>query len=149
MDNKSKIVLVIGIIITLGLLLFSIYAAGIAFILVITLVMSLQIMQDSVSRPDIVANLAEDAKAVIIKNSGNSPARNIHVALVPLNTEYDVKFLAADESDTHALGSMIQDVKVVVTFENDEKMAFTRSYALSVSGEYEPFKPMIPVFKWK
>lgn len=149
MDNKSKIVLAFGIIITLCLLLFNIYAAGIAFVLVITIVMSLQIMQDSVSRPDIVASLAEDAKSVIIKNSGNAPALNIHVALVPLNTEYDIKFLAADETHTHPLASMIQEAKVVVTFENEEKMAFTRSYPLSVSGEYDPFKPMIPVFKWK
>jgi hypothetical protein len=45
---------------------------------------------------------------------------------------------------------MIQEVKVVVTFENEEKGTFSRTYALSaLENGYDPFKPMIPLFKWK
>ena len=150
MDKKSLIVLVSGIVLTLVVLIFNIYAASIVFILVITIVMSLQIMQDSAFRPEVSASLAEDAKSIILKNSGNSPAINIHVALVPLNVEYEVKSLAVDETHAHAFSSMIPEVKVVITFENEEKTVFTGSHSLSVSGnEFEPFKPMIPVFKWK
>ena len=151
MDKNSKIVIVLGIAITLLLfLIFDIYAAGIAFVLFITVLMCLRIMQDSVVSPDISASLTEDAKSVVIRNSGTAPAFRIHVALVPANTEYDVKSLAVDETNTHPLPSMVPEVKAVITFENEGKNTFTRSYSLSALGnEYEPFKPMIPLFKWK
>jgi len=150
MDKKSQIVLVVGIAITILLLLFNIYLAGIVLVLVITTGMLLQIMQDRPSLPDIVASLSEDAKSIMLKNSGNSDALHIHVALVPMNAEYDVPALAVDESHTHPLDAMITEVKVVVTFENEEKGSFFRTYALSALGEqYDPFKPMIPLFRWK
>ena len=151
MDKKSQIVLVLGIVITLLLyLIFDIYLAGIFFVLAITLFMSMQIMRDSTYLPDVAASLADDAKSIILKNSGNSPALHIHVALVPMDTEYDVPSLAVDESHTHPLDAMIEEVKVVVTFENEEKGTFSQTYALSALGnQYDPFKPMIPLFKWK
>ena len=121
MDKKSQIVLVIGIAITILLLLINIYLAGIVFILVITLFMLLHIMQEHLSLPDVEAGLTEDARSIILKNSGNSTAFHIHVALVPMNTEYDVPCLAVDESHTYPLASMIQEVKVVVTFENEKE----------------------------
>ncbi|MFA6225607.1 MAG: hypothetical protein WC620_05360 [Methanoregula sp.] len=150
MDKKSQIVLVLGLAITIILLLFNIYLAGIVFILVITVVMSLLIMQDSAFHPELDVQLAEDAKSIIVKNTGNSAAVNIHVALVPMNTDYDVPSLAVDESHSYPFDAMIQNVKVVITFENEEKVVFSKSYALSALGnEYEPFKPMVPLFKWK
>ncbi len=150
MDKKSQIVLVLGLAITIILLFISIYLAGIVFVLVITLFISLQIMQDSECRPDLTASLSDDAKSIIIKNSGNAPAVNIHVALVPMDSEYNVPSLAVDESHTHTLDKMIQEVKVVITFENEEKGGFTETFALSPLGnEYDPLKPMIPLFKWK
>ena len=150
MDKKSQIVLVLGLAVTIILLIFNIYLAGIVFILVITIFMSLQIMQDSVSHPDVEASLSDDAKSIILKNSGNSTALQIHVALVPMDTEFDVPSIAVDESYTHPLGAMIEEVKVVITFENEKNNVFSKSYALSSLGNaYDPFKPMIPMFKWK
>ncbi len=150
MDKKSLIVLVLGIAVTIILYTLNIYLAGIVFILVITLFVSLLIMQDSVSHPDVEASLSEDAKSVILKNSGNSTASHIHVALVPLNTEYDVALLAVDETHTRSFDSMIQEVKVIITFENEEKNVFSKTFALSaLGGTYDPLKPMIPLFKWK
>jgi hypothetical protein len=150
MDKKSQLVLVLGIAITLVTLFFNFYAAGVVFILFATIFMSLQIMNDTVSIPNVSAHLADDAKAIILRNSGNSAAVNIHVALVPLNVEYDVPSLAVDAIHTHPLPSMVQDIKAVVTFENEDKVPFSRTYPLSaLGGEYDPFKPMIPIFKWK
>jgi len=51
MDKRSQVVLVLGIAITILLLLFNIYLAGIFFILAITVFMSLMIMQDSTFHP--------------------------------------------------------------------------------------------------
>lgn len=149
MDKKSQIVLVLGIAVTILLLLFNIYLAGVVFVLVITLFMSMQIMQDSIFLPDVVANLTEDAKSVILRNSGNSVALHIHVVLVPMNTEYDVPSLAAEETHTFPLASMIGEAKAVVTFENEKNEEFSETYALSAMGQFDPLKPMIPLFRWK
>jgi hypothetical protein len=150
MERNSLILLILGAGITLFLLFIDIYAAGIAFVIFITLMISLQIMHNSTSLPDITATLSDDAKSVILKNTGNSTAQNIHTALVPLNTEFDLKSLGVEESYTFPLASMIEELKVAVTFENDERKTFTRSYKLSVFGEeFEPLKPVIPLFGWK
>ncbi|MDO9326391.1 MAG: hypothetical protein Q7T80_15685 [Methanoregula sp.] len=150
MDKKTQIVLVLGLTITIILLLFNIYLAGIVFILVVTVVMSMLIMQDSALHPDLDAQLSDDAKSMILKNTGNSTAVHIHVALVPINTEYDVSSLAVDETHSYPFDAMIQNVKAVVSYENEEKVVFSKSFALSALGDqYEPFKPMIPLFKWK
>jgi hypothetical protein len=149
MDKKSQIVLVLGIAISILLLLVNIYLAGIVFVLVITLFISLQIMQDSVFLPDVAASLADDAKSILLRNSGNSVALHIHVVLVPMDTEYDVPSLAVDETHTYPLPAMIGEAKAVVTFENEKNVEFSQTYALSALGGFDPLKPMIPLFKWK
>jgi len=149
MDKKTQIVLVLGIAITIILLQFNIYLAGIVFILAITIFISLLIMQDSVCHPNVEVSLSEDAKSVILKNSGNAPAMNIHVALVPMNIEYDVRSLAIDETHNRLFDAMIPEVKAIITFENEEKNVFSKTSTLSALGAYDPLKPMIPMFKWK
>jgi c-di-AMP phosphodiesterase-like protein len=150
MDKKSLIFLVLGIAISIILFIFNIYLAGIVFILVITLFMSMFIMQDSKFHPDVEVTLSEDAKSIILKNSGNSAALHIHVALVPFNTEFDIAQLAVDESHSRSFETMIQEVKVLITFENDENNEFKKTVSLSALGNaYDPLKPMIPMFKWK
>jgi hypothetical protein len=150
MDKKTTAVLAAGILVTLLLYFVSIYLAGIAIILLIVIVMSLMIMQNTTFLPQINVGLREDAKAIVLTNGGNSPALNIHVALVPMNIEYDVASLAVDESHEYLLSSMLAEVKAVVTFENEKGQLYSLSQKLSAAGdEFEPFKPMIPVFGWK
>jgi hypothetical protein len=150
MDKRTIAILVAGILVTLLLLFFDIYLAGIASILVVVIVMSLMIMQDTTSLPQIQVRIREDAKAIILTNSGNSPALTIHAALVPMNIEYDVASLAVDESHEYPLSSMLAEVKIVVTYANEKGEKFTQSQKISAAGEeYDPLKPMIPVFGWK
>jgi len=150
MDRKLQILLVAGIIITLLLLSINIYVAGIVFVILAVITMSFMIMQDSTFLPDIVAELSDDAKAVVIRNSGNAMATKIHVALVPENIEFDLPFLAAEATHLHPLGKMIEDVKVVIRFENEQGTPFSRTYRLSAMGDgFEPLKPMMPLFGWK
>jgi hypothetical protein len=150
MDKKTTGVLAGGILVTILLFFVSIYLAGIAFIILVTVVMSLMIMQDTTFLPQVIVRLREDAKAVVLTNGGNSPALRIHVALVPLNIEYDVDSLAVDASHEYPLSSMIAEVKAVITFTSEKGQQFSYSHKLSSSGEeFEPLKPMIPVFGWK
>jgi hypothetical protein len=150
MDNRTKFLLIGGILLAIILIFVSIYLAGVVFILTGVLVMSLMIMQDSSFHPDIVATMREDAKAVIIRNSGNSAAVQIHVALVPVNKEFDLPSLAAEETFECPLDAMTEDVKAVITYANEQHQPFTSTYTLSaMGGGFEPLKPMIPLFKWK
>lgn len=150
MDRKVMMAAAIGLVISLALALFNIYLAGIAIIIVIVLVMSLFIMQDSAFLPDIEAELRPDAKAVIMRNSGNAVATRIHAALVPLNIEFDLPDLAAEKTSEYLLPSMIDHAKLVVTFENEKGGKFEREFMLNaLTPPYDPLKPMIPMFKWK
>lgn len=150
MDRKIQILLVSGIILTLIVFLINIYAAGVLFILFAVLIMSLFIMQDSTTLPDVMVELEEDAKGILIRNSGNSDAVKIHVALIPVNIEFTIAVLAPDQINEYPLESMLSEAKAVVTFENVMGNAFSRTYNLSSTGnQNDPFKPMIPFFKWK
>lgn len=150
MDRKIQLLLVSGIVLTVIVFFINIYAAGIVFITVVALLMSLFIMQDSTSLPDVVAEIREDAKAIIIRNSGNADALKVHVALIPVDLEFDISVLAPDQVNEYPLEKMIKDVKAVITFENVMGEAFSRSFKLSADGsEYDPLRPMIPLFRQK
>ena len=150
MDRNLQILLIAGIIITAIVFLVNIYIAGIVLIVFATIVMSYLIMQDSRCVPSIEAVLRDDARGIVIRNNGNSPAMKVHVALVPENIEFDIPLLAVDESYTHTLERMFEEVRVVVTFRNEADQSFTRSFQVSALGDnFEPLKPMIPLFRWK
>jgi hypothetical protein len=149
MDKRTTAVLAAGIVVTVLLFFVDLYLAGIALIIVAAIVMSLMIMQDTTFRPQVEAKLRDDAKAIILTNAGNSLALAVHAALVPLNIEYDVPSIAVEQSHEYPLPSMVSSVKVVVTYANEKGMKFSHSVHLSSAGEYDPLKPLIPVFGWK
>ena len=150
MDKRSQVLVVFGLVITLILLFIDIYVAGIVFVIVITLAMSLQIMQDTTGIPEVVATLREDAKAIILTNTGNARAVTIHAALVPVNIEFDVASLDKESSYEYPLPVMVEEVKVVLTFENESGRSFSGSSMLSSLREApDLLKPMFPIFKWK
>ena len=149
MDKTTTTVLAAGIVLTVILFFVSIYLAGIVLILLIAIVMSLMIMQDTTFLPQVHVSLREDAKAIVLTNTGNSPALKIHVALVPLDIEYDIASLAVDESHEYPFSSMVTEVKAVITFFNEKGRSYSESHKLSASEEFEPLKPMVPIFGWK
>ncbi len=150
MDKKTTGILVAGLLLTILLYFVNIYAAGIIFVLVIAIVMALMIMQDTMFQPQIAADLREDARAIVLTNKGNSPAEKIHVVLVPMNIEFDLPSLAVDTTYEYPVASMVDEVKVVVRYENEKGQPFSYTESLSSRGEkFDPLKPMIPVFGYK
>lgn len=147
MDQKVLTLLAAGILLTIIAFLFNFYAGGIVFILFVAVAMSYYIMQDSKNLPDIIVDLKDNAKGIVIRNSGNSDAVNIHVALVPVNIEYDIQCLAPDQIQEFPLESMLAQAKAVATFKNVMGDSFSRSYELSSQGSYDPLKPMFPLFR--
>jgi hypothetical protein len=147
----QKIILGIAIIFAILLIFIDLFYAAMAFVLVLVLFMSFRIMGETSHLPDVVARLSENAKEIIVENRGNDQAQNIHVALVPLNIEFDVPSLEADTKYSFTLPAMIEDVKVVLTFRNLDGNIFSRSYRLSplIDGEEDLLKPAFPLFGWK
>jgi len=150
MDKNTKILLVLGSLITIVLLYINIYLGGIVGVIFITLMMSLKIMHDTTGIPDIVPTLKEDGKGIILTNTGNARAEKIHAVLVPNNITFDIPSLDVDLTYEFPFNEMIQEIKIVITWSNENGRQFSGSAKLSVFDE-EPdlLKPMIPTFKWK
>jgi hypothetical protein len=150
MDKNTIIVLAAGLILTILLSFVNIYLGGIALIITIVLVMSLLIMADTRGLPTLDITLEDDAKGIVVRNAGNSPAVNIHLSLVPMNLEYRIPRLDIDERHEFRQEEMIREVKVVAGFDNEDGHAFTTTVKLSAYDTgFEPLKPIIPLFKWK
>jgi len=147
MDRNQKIVLLTGGLITLGLFFIDFFIALIALVCVLALLTSLHIMGETVEFPLVTADLSEDARAIILTNTGTAVAKNIHLALVPLNIEFDLPSLGPDEESGFDLESMVSEAKAVVTYENAGGQRFQRSYPLTALGAgYDPTEPMFPIF---
>jgi len=147
MDKNQKIVLVTGALITLGLLFINVFFALIALIFMLAILMSFRIMKDTENYPLITADLSEDAREVIITNTGTARAQKIRVTLVPLDIDFEVASLDPDEESGFGLASMISEAKAVVTYENAEGRQFQRSYPLTALGAGRDLtEPMFPIF---
>ncbi|TAJ44591.1 hypothetical protein [Methanofollis fontis] len=150
MERLHLLILAVGVVIGGALAITVDVFMGVSVAIIFgTIAMSLHIMNDTKNLPDISCRLTEDAKAVQLKNSGNAPAEGIHVALVPLNIEFDVPVLGVEEEYTHALPEMVERVKVVITYRNTEGGGFNRTLKLSSMDDDDPLKPAFPMFSWK
>jgi hypothetical protein len=151
MERKYKILLGIAFAVCVILFIADIYIGGIAFIIFIALAMSVWIMEDSGRHPLLTASLRDEAKSIEIKNTGNASAYAIHIAIIPHDIEFDIPLLKEDENYRYAFGRMISEAKVKVSFENENKNCFSKTYLLSATGKSddELLKPVFPLFKWK
>jgi len=150
MDKRIQIILVLGILITIASAFLDMYLAGIVGVIFIAIMMSLMIMQDTTGIPEVVAKLSEDTKSIVLTNTGNARAEKIHVILIPSNIEFNIDSLDVDSVYEYSLGTMVQEIKIKITYSNENKRLFSSSKKLSVFDE-EPdiLRPLIPMFKWK
>ncbi|NLA99570.1 MAG: hypothetical protein GX837_01160 [Methanomicrobiales archaeon] len=147
MDKNQKIILVVGGLAVLGLFLVEPFFALIALVFVIVAMMSLHIMRETNDFPFIAAELSENAREIIVINTGTARAQKIHVDIVPLDVEFDIDSLDPDEESKFCLESMISEAKAVVTYENREGKRFQRSYPITALGACRDItKPMFPIF---
>ncbi|MDV2481783.1 hypothetical protein F8E02_07140 [Methanoculleus sp. Wushi-C6] len=147
MDKNQRIVLVAGALITLGLFFINVFFALIALVCVLALLMSIRIMGETGSFPLVTVDLSEDAREVIVTNTGNARAQKIRVALVPMNIDFEVPSLEPDEESGFSLGTMISEAKAVVSYEDAAGRKHTRSYPLTALGAgRDPTEPMFPIF---
>jgi hypothetical protein len=154
LDQTQKWILVAGLIVCVAVtLLFEegLFYALILLVMIIVVLFSLQIMRETRGFPDITCRLQEDARGVVVRNRGNAKAVAIHMALVPLDLEFEIPPLEPEETATLAVPRMISEAKAVITFQNEAGGKYSRTVILSATGESEEdlLKPMIPIFGWK
>jgi len=149
MTSRIWIFLAAACIVSLLLSLINVYLGGIAFIILLALVMSLAIMRDVKTVPEIAVTLTDDARGLVLFNNGSAPARNIHIALVPLNIEFDLSSLAVEERKTLPVREMINEAKAAMTWENENGEKYSRTAHLSSlhPTEEDLLKPMFPLFR--
>ena len=135
MEKNTKILLGLGAVIIIILFFIDIYLAGIAVLIFSAIIMSLLIMQDTRGIPDIAVSLKEDAKAVLLINKGNAPALKIHATLVPVNTEFDIPELKEEATHEIPLATMVEEIKIVITYQNEQGRLFSLSSRLSALEE--------------
>jgi hypothetical protein len=150
MDKNIKIFIVLGIIITIAAYFYDIYLAGIVGVIVIALIMTMMIMRDTTGIPEVIVKLNDDAKGIVLTNTGNARAEKIHGTLIPDNLDFDIASLEVDSTYVYPLNKMVQEIKINLTYSNENGRLFTSSKKLSVFDE-EPdlLRPLIPMFKWK
>jgi hypothetical protein len=127
------------------------YVGFILTVILIALAMSVQISESSWDEPDVSVKLADSAKEIIMTNKGNAPAVNVHVLLVPVDIEFKAQFLKVEEVTRFPIGQMVEQVKAVISFENERGMHYQKTSMLTALGpdEDDILKPMFPLFKWK
>ncbi|MHC1626728.1 MAG: hypothetical protein ACXQTN_05265, partial [Methanoculleaceae archaeon] len=130
---------------------FDIYYTYITVVIAAALLMGAVIMKSSSDLTYIECGLSDDAKSVTISNRGNAPAYDIHVALVPLETEFDIEKLGPDEEYTYPLDTMLREGKAAVTYRTENGAQVSRTFRLAGidGGEKDLLKPVFPMFGWK
>jgi hypothetical protein len=136
MDTRHKAFLAAGsllfvIIFFIDVYFFSdIYFSGIAAVILVTLGMSF---------------------FIVVTNRGNDAAKNIHVAIVPHNIEFDIPALAVDARYEYPHHEMISEAKAAVTYQNSQGLACSQTFRLSALGKSDDdlLRPVIPLFNWK
>ncbi len=94
--------------------------------------------------------LADDARAVRLRNTGNAPALRVHTSVVPINFDFDVASIAVDAVHEQPLPAQVSEVKAVVSFENARGEPFKRSQLLSaLHADSDPLRPTFPIFGWR
>lgn len=150
---KSALTVVIIVVLAAGVALALVdpFYAMMAVVIAAALVMGALIMRTSASLTDLECTLSDDAKSVIVSNEGNAPVRDIHVALVPLDIEFDIASLEPGEEYTYQLASMLAQGNAAITYTipNGAKLSKNFHLAGGQDTEQDLLKPVFPLFGWK
>lgn len=150
MERSLVIVIVLGLVAAAGLLLVSPYLSLMALIIAGVVAVSIWISRDARDLPEIEASLAEDARSIALRNTGNAPALQLHASLVPIGVEVDLPSLAVEAIHTEPLSQQVAEVKVVVNWRNGKGQAFHRTTLLSaLHPQDDPLRPPFALFGWK
>ncbi len=150
MERSLVIVAVLGIVAAVGLFFISAYLSLMALIVAGVVAMAIAISREARDLPDIQIALAEDARSIRLRNSGNAPALEVHASFVPLDLEVNLPSLAVEAIHEVPLPAQVAEVKAVVAFKNGKGQTFRRTALLSaLHPEEDLLRPPFALFRWK
>jgi len=152
--RQAALVALAGVALFIYLAFIGQFAASIAVMIILIIGMTIYMTRLSKKFgdiPELTAKLSPDAKSVVIRNSGNTSAMRVHVALVPLDIEYDIAEVPGEEEHTYPLDNMISEAKAFITWKDIEGHDFSHESNISAlgRGEDDLLKPMFPMFDIK
>jgi hypothetical protein len=152
--RQAALVALAGVALFIYLAFIGQFVASIAVMIV--LIIGMTVFMTRLSKkfgdiPELTAKLSPDAKSVIIRNLGNTSAMQVHVALVPLDIEYDIAEVPAEEEHTYPLDNMVSEAKAFITWKDTGGQDFSHESAISAlgKGDDDLLKPMFPMFDIK
>ena len=153
MNLKIFLTIIIGIILTLGSILFiDITAGGIVLILMGTILMVQMISADAAKNlhPEIFASLSDDSRFVIIENPGTAPAQAVEMRVIPDDHHIIIGDIQMDETRKIALPTMLHEGKAIISWVKKEGVRTEKVFRLSgYERESDPLRPVFPLFSWK
>ncbi|WOF17238.1 hypothetical protein F1737_11405 [Methanoplanus sp. FWC-SCC4] len=152
MKNNYKILLAATVIISLGLFLVSYYLTAIGLIISGTLAMVFVMNEHGktvLNKPRLFPILGDDGRSVIITNTGETDALSVEITIVPSNLEYSFKSIDADSEIKIETKELVGKNKINIEYydKSGEKFTVKENLTFAEDTEYDPFKPMIPMFK--
>ncbi|MBN1431590.1 MAG: hypothetical protein JW931_02340 [Methanomicrobiaceae archaeon] len=152
MKKNHKVAIVACLALSLLLFPVSVLLTAVGLIITGTLAMSVLISESAetvVDKPILFAYLGEDGRSFILKNIGNVDALDIHISLVPSNLEFLNKRIEADTEDKTECGQLIGKNRIIVDYTDETGNRYSKTANLNFKDdcEYDPTKPMIPIFK--
>ena len=152
MKKNHKVAIAACLAISLILFPFSALLTAVGLIITGTLAMSVLISESAetvVNKPILFSYLGEDGRSFILKNIGNVDALDIHISLVPSNLEFLIERIEADTEENTDCGELIGKNRIIVDYTDETGTRYSKTANLNFRDdcEYDPTKPMIPIFK--
>jgi len=151
MQKNHMILLGAVLIVCLGLFILNLYAGLTGLVIFAALFMSVLIMEDTLGKPEILVTLSDESQSLGLRNRGNAAAYGVHVSVIPHNIDFDIPQLQVEERFSYPFETMIQQAKVLITYQNERGDRFSKTSMLSVFdvSDDDLLKPAFPLFKWK
>lgn len=152
MEKIYKIAIAVCLAISVLLFPVSVLLTATGLIITGTLAMVIHITEsagEAIDRPLLFAFLGEDGRSFVIRNVGNAAASEIHVSVVPSNLEYIIDYIDADDEEQTDCGQLIGKNRIIMEYADEAGKRYSKSVDLQFKEdcEYDPTKPMIPIFK--
>lgn len=150
--NSKYIVVIVCLVISILLVPISPLLTVIGLIITVTIVMAVMISESAgktVDRPILSACLREDGRGFVLKNFGNGDALDVRISVLPSNLEYMLARIEADDEEVIDCGQLLGNNRVIMNYTDEKREEYNGSADLNPGNdcEYDPFKPMIPIFK--
>ena len=128
------------------------YIAAAGLIVSATAIMLFLISESAekiMDRPILAALAGEDGRSFRIENFGNKPALDINAGVLPFNLEFLIEMLPAGEEKKINCERLIGNSRVILNYSDEKGIKYTKSadFSTPLKHEYDPAKPLIPIFR--